>query len=288
MRSAWLAALAVVGACNATTPAPPEPLHTPAPGQTSRPNVEPNVAAAVVPDAMQAAPSPIPTATTQLIVSRSDDWEATATVLQRYRRKAGATWQPVGPPIASTLGRTGLGWGRGLHTVPEGDDPIKREGDGRSPAGVFRITNSYGYDKAPTGTNLPFQEVSRSWRCVNDAESEHYNKVLDSKQTTVDWSEAEKMRRNDHLYELVIEVDHNHIQRDVGVPTPGDGSCIFLHVWRRPGAPTIGCTAMPLEDMHALLSWLDPKAVPVLVALPNSRYEAVRVDWNLPDISVTP
>lgn len=288
MHHAWLAALAVVGACNATNSAPSEPLHTPAPGQTPRANVEPAGAATVVPDAMQAMRSPIPVATTQLIVSRSDDWTATTTVLQRYERKAGASWQAVGPPIASTLGRTGLGWGRGLHATPDGTDPIKREGDGRSPAGVFRITNSYGYSNAPKGTTLPFQEVSRSWRCVNDAESAHYNKVLDSKQTTVDWSEAEKMRRNDHLYELVIEVDHNHIQRDVGVPTPGDGSCIFLHVWRRPGAPTIGCTAMPLEDMQALLSWLDPTAAPVLVALPNSRYEALRVAWNLPAVADAP
>ena len=34
-------------------------------------------------------------------------------------------------------------------------------------------------------------------------------------------------------------------------------SAIFLHVWKEPGAPTCGCTAMAREDLLELLRWLD-------------------------------
>ena len=70
------------------------------------------------------------------------------------------------------------------------------------------------------------------------------------------------MRRDDHVYELGVVVEHN----DACVP--GRGSAIFLHVWREPGAPTAGCTSMARDDLLRLLRWLDPAAEPLLVQLP--------------------
>ena len=212
----------------------------------------------------------------------SEGWTGTNAVLQRYERQQDTPWKPVGDPITSTIGHAGLGWGRGLHPSPKAGEPIKHEGDGRSPAGVFLIGHSYGYDKAPSGTSLPYEQVTRNWRCVSDANSTHYNRVLDRQKTTNDWRSAERMRRRDTLYEFVIEVDHNHIVPAETSPTPGDGSCIFLHVWDQPGAPTIGCTAMPLSAMRTLLQWLRPTASPVLVALPREHYEILQIAWGLP------
>ncbi len=224
----------------------------------------------------------LPEASTQLILSLSEGWTGTDASLLRFEREPGGPWKPVGGPIPSTLGHAGLGWGRGLHPEPPKEEPTKREGDGRSPAGVFHIGGAYGYKDAPSDTELPFQRVTRSWRCVNDTESVHYNRIVNSKVVEEDWSEAEHMRRWDSLYELVIEVDHNRIIPEHGTPESGDGSCIFLHVWRRPGAPTIGCTAMELENMKGLLSWLRPEASPILVALPRARYQSLRASWQLP------
>ncbi len=227
---------------------------------------------------------PVPAEATQLIVSVSEGWTGRDAVLQRYERQQGKPWKPIGQPIQSTIGHAGLGWGRGLHPPPKADEPIKHEGDGRSPAGAFLIGRSYGYDKAPAGTTLPYEQVTRNWRCVSDAKSTHYNRVLDRQKITNDWRSAERMRRRDTLYEYVIEVDHNHIVPAEVSPTPGDGSCIFLHVWDQPGAPTIGCTAMPLSAMRTLLEWLRPTASPVLVALPREHYEILRNDWGLPGL----
>src|SRR5437016_550418 len=78
----------------------------------------------------------------QLVVVRSADWQATSGELRRYQRRE-AGWSEVGDPAPVTLGRSGLAWGRGLHGAPPGR-PIKREGDGRAPAGAFALTASFG------------------------------------------------------------------------------------------------------------------------------------------------
>ena len=62
----------------------------------------------------------------------------------------------------------------------------------------------------------------------------------------------------------------------------GAGSCIFMHVWQGPSAPTVGCTALAIRPLVELMSWLAPLRTPVLVQLPRSVYERVRVEWDLP------
>jgi len=71
------------------------------------------------------------------------------------------------------------------------------------------------------------------------------------------------MLRQDELYRWGILVDHN-----AGSPVAGNGSCIFMHIWRGPGEPTVGCTAMPAAEIEKVLGWLDPASQPLLVQLP--------------------
>jgi hypothetical protein len=59
-------------------------------------------------------------------------------------------------------------------------------------------------------------------------------------------------------------------------------SCIFLHAWPAPGLPSPGCTMMSLTDVRALLTWLDPRAEPVLVQLPRSIADKAAAAWGLP------
>ncbi len=63
----------------------------------------------------------------------------------------------------------------------------------------------------------------------------------------------ERLWRADPLYDLVLLTDWNG-----GLPVPGRGSAIFLHRWRRPGAPTAGCIALSPPD----LAWLAARAAP--------------------------
>lgn len=254
------------------------------PSQTGPPPQPPDAKVASQ-DALRPRPvGPIPRSSKQLIVTLSADWSEASAVLYRFERDNDGLWLPAGKPFDTMLGRRGLGWGRGLHELPAADKgPIKVEGDGKSPAGVFAVDALFGYDEAFAGsTKLTYQQVDKTWRCVDDSKSRHYNRILTSKNVEVDWDESEDMRRRDELYRLVVAIDHNSIFK--GTPVPDGGSCIFFHVWRRRGAPTIGCTAMPLAKMKLLASWLDPASAPVLVALPRAEYLKVQESWLLPQL----
>jgi L,D-peptidoglycan transpeptidase YkuD (ErfK/YbiS/YcfS/YnhG family) len=239
-------------------------------------------AAAPPPAAAPAATSPIPAEARQLIVAVTEDWSAVPARLSRWEREAGGAWRAVGEPWTGVVG-SGTGWGRGLHGegAPAGQaGPQKQEGDGRAPAGVFALGGAYGYaGKPPKGTRWSYTPVDKSWYCVDDSASRSYGTILDADQLAEDardWSSAETMKRRDALYTWVVDVAHNpgHAARA--------GSCIFLHVWRAEGSPTVGCTAMPKPALEAVLGWLDPAARPTYVLLPRAAYAELTAAWNLP------
>ena len=224
---------------------------------------------------------------TQLVTVVSEDWNGFSAVLRRYERRAHAggapmgAWSPVAKPVRVVLGREGYGWGRGLHGdgSPGGrPGPIKREGDGRSPAGAFGIGPVYGYAEARASVALPYRHASADLRCVDDPSSRHYNRIVSALDTDVDWKSAEHMRRDDDLYVLTVVVEHN-----TASPRPQAGSCIFLHLWRGPGEGMSGCTAMPLDVLEAMVDWFGPGTA-ALVALPHSEYDALEDAWGLPPL----
>lgn len=222
--------------------------------------------------------SPVPTNSRQMILSVGADWEETRAVLRLYERPGpGAAWAAVGTPFEGSLGPAGLAWGRGLH--PEGlAGPVKREGDGKSPAGIFELRVVTGYSEAAAaGTRMPYRQATATLRCVDDARSIHYNRLADEATTTKDWSSAEDMRRQDDQYRFTVWVGHN----DAPV-APGGGSCIFLHLREDAQAVTAGCTAFEPGPMEKLLRWLDPKTRPVLVQLPQAEHSTRAAEWGLP------
>lgn len=175
------------------------------------------------------------------------------------RPEADSAWQTVTGPLEVTLGRNGLAAGRGEH---HGGLPAelaeKREGDGCSPAGIFRLPTAFG-DAPPKGLRIEFLRCTPTLRGVDDVKSSHYNQIVDSASVPSDWDSAEEMQRADGLYKLGAVVAHN------ADGLPGGGSCIFLHLWRGAGQPTAGCTAMTEEHLRHVLQWLDPAAEPRLV-----------------------
>ena len=222
----------------------------------------------------------------QLVLVVSDDWDATTATLQCYARAdTGAKWQRVGQAAPANIGRTGLAWGRGLHGQPalsgvEGlPGPVKREGDGKAPAGAFALPSAFGYaaQEDAGGIRLPYIPLTSNVVGVDDVKSKRYNQIVRLDQVTKDWDSFETMRRDDGLYEWGVVVNHNTTPVQ-----PGAGSCIFLHVWRGPGKPTAGCTAMSRDDLLAVMKWLDPRCRPVLVQLPRAAYDRLAKPWGLP------
>ena len=234
------------------------------------------------------SPAVVPAATRQLLLGTFDAWDATAVTLSRWQRSArpGAAWTQVGDSWQAVLGVHGAAWGRGLHGAgaPAGESgPVKREGDGKSPAGVFALGDAFGYAAAPpAGARLPYRALTPDWKCIDDPRSRHYNQLLDTAGLAPDWSSFETMRRDDDLYRFGVFVDHN--QR----AAPGAGSCIFLHVWRAADRGTAGCTAMPRPRIASLVAWLDPAAHPVYALVPSARRAALAGAWGLPSAPPPP
>jgi D-alanyl-D-alanine dipeptidase len=229
---------------------------------------------------------------TQLIVVTTASWDAVDGRLQRYQRtSAHGAWGPVGDSFAIVVGKHGLGWGVGvMAAAAEGrsaTDPVKKEGDGKSPAGVFQLGTAFG--AAPeilSGSKMRYLELTPSIECVDDVSSRHYNRLVDrSKTAEIDWKSSEHMRDVGEAYRMGIVVDHNGIAGpESKPPVRGGGSCIFLHIWQGPGHGTAGCTAMAPGEMEGLLRWLDPKRKPLLVQLTAGEYARVMKSWKLPEV----
>jgi L,D-peptidoglycan transpeptidase YkuD (ErfK/YbiS/YcfS/YnhG family) len=224
---------------------------------------------------------------TQMVVVTASDWNSSQGTLQRYEReRPGNSWKAVGEPITVVVGKNGLGWGSGLISIDSlrgPNDPVMQEGDGKAPAGVFRLSKAFGYSaQEQPGWKMPYVGLTPSIECVDDTNSKFYNTLVDTKIISPDWGshENEHMLRSDDLYRWGILVEHN-----TNPATPGGGSCIFMHIWRGPGQPTVGCTAMPQADLESLLGWLDPDRKPLLVQLPAAQYQALRHRWHLPSLS---
>jgi L,D-peptidoglycan transpeptidase YkuD (ErfK/YbiS/YcfS/YnhG family) len=222
---------------------------------------------------------PIAPSVTQLVVVTSADFTAWRAELQRYERSSGGAWRASGPRLPVVLGRSGYAWGDGLHgsgAPVSRTGPRKREGDGRSPAGVFAIGTMHGYAAtAPAGATLPYQQATAAQRCVDDPRAAEYNRIVEAGPHGESWRSAERMRRDDAVYELALDIEHNR-----SPVIAGHGSCIFAHVWVNAQTPVAGCTGMELAELRALLVWLQPGAL--WVSLPGEEYRALRTCGDLP------
>jgi L,D-peptidoglycan transpeptidase YkuD (ErfK/YbiS/YcfS/YnhG family) len=225
--------------------------------------------------------SPVPANSSQMILVLTDSVSANQGKLIRFQRaSASAPWQQIGMAIPIALGRNGMAWGRGLHTADTTVMPFKREGDGRSPAGVFTLSAAFGQvpKEQLLDIKMPYIYLMDGVECVDDPASRFYNQMVDTnKVDAVDWHSSEKMWHPGIWYRWGAVVDHNKTP-----VVPGAGSCIFLHNWSEPGETTAGCTAMAPEQMKGIILWLDPDKHPVLVQLPFPLYQRYRQSWQLP------
>ena len=235
------------------------------------------LAAALLPWLAAAAEpaSAVPRDSLQLVVIISRGWEATAATILRFERAApGADWLAVGLAKRGVVGRNGMAWGRGLH--PDGlEGAEKWEGDGATPAGVFRI--SWAFGAAPRKVDLAFTVARPGLVCVTDKTSPHYNKVVDLAKNPMRWDTDEPLLGVDETYELAVVLDQN--------PPPierGRGACIFIHSWKGTGKPTNGSVAVARDAVDSLVEWLDAQARPVAVVLPWEEYRRDQRAWGLP------
>lgn len=229
--------------------------------------------------------SGVPASSRQLVLVVTDSVRCTQGVMTRFERQTGhSKWQQTGERIPVVLGRNGLGLGRGLHDPMRIEDfPVKREGDGKSPAGIFGLSAVFGYAAADEmqDLNMPYLHVTAFTECIDDAQSHYYNRIVSrdslGQSQDIDWTSSEKMSRAGIYYELGVVVDHNS-----DPVKKGAGSCIFIHNWADPTETSAGCMEVAPHNMERIAYWLDIDKEPVLVQLTRGLYDEFRDSWHLP------
>jgi L,D-peptidoglycan transpeptidase YkuD (ErfK/YbiS/YcfS/YnhG family) len=128
---------------------------------------------------------------------------------------------------------------------------LKREGDGTSPAGVWPIRRVlYRPDRGPAPrTALPVEAIAPDNGWCDDPADANYNRPVKLPYP----ASAERMARDDGLYDIVVVLGHNDDPVVAGL-----GSAIFLHLARPDFAPTEGCVALARPDLEALLAVAAP------------------------------
>ena len=156
------------------------------------------------------------------------------------RRRAGEPTRGIltfdGQAIPVALGRGGL-------------KANKREGDGGTPIGVFHpVRLWWRKDRhARPKTALPVRAIRADDGWCEDPSDRRYNRPV----RVAASSTADRLMRTDHLYDFIVEIDHNTRPR-----VSGRGSAVFLHLARPGFAPTAGCIAMTRGAMVRLLARL--------------------------------
>lgn len=205
-------------------------------------------------------------------------WDSTSGSLRRYARESDTgPWRAVGEVVPIVVGRTGVAWDDS-QVRPGAGEPVKREGDGRSPAGAFALDTAFGFDirQIVSWVRLPYVQLRTTTECVDDVRSLHYNTIVNRDSVArVDWTSSERMREIEQ-YAFGVRVAYNT------PPRAARGSCIFLHIWGGPRSSTAGCTAMDEGALRELMSWIDPQRRPLLVQLPAPAYRRMRGAWQLP------
>jgi len=128
---------------------------------------------------------------------------------------------------------------------------VKREGDGATPAGVWPLRRAlFRPDREPPpATRLPLAPITHDDGWCDDPADPAYNRPVKQPYG----ARAERMWREDRLYDLVIVLGHN----DAPV-VPGAGSAVFLHLARPDYGPTEGCVAVSRSDFLVLLGAAEP------------------------------
>lgn len=227
----------------------------------------------------------MPAGTTQAVIGITDGWDNSNVTLSLVEQGRNGAWSRVLGPFPGRLGRNGTVWGLGVHSNPRGAT-LKKEGDGRSPAGIFALGGLWVTNPTPVkhDSHFPYVKVGPRDLWVTDlAMPNLYNRwVRLDHDAATPWELHEQMRQTDYAHSIKMLICHNTAER-AGGPVVGGGSSIFFHIWRNDGAaPTAGCTSMAEPNLRALIARLDTRRKPVYILLPRAEYARLRTAWRLP------
>jgi L,D-peptidoglycan transpeptidase YkuD (ErfK/YbiS/YcfS/YnhG family) len=217
----------------------------------------------------------------QVLVVLTDDWTSLKGRLYCFSKHHGKWELEFSNSIV--VGSQGLGIGDGLVSFSIDQAPIKKEGDLKSPAGIFTIGKAFGYASNENAKWIqnPYIQATDTLICIDDLHSVHYNTLVNNDSSRSDWKSFEYMHRKDDFYKWGLFINHN-----AGKPVAGKGSCIFMHIWENDHVGTDGCTAMKEEDMIKVLHWINVQHNPLLIQVPKTAYAKLAARFDLPKVDM--
>lgn len=125
----------------------------------------------------------------------------------------------------------------------------EKEGDRKTPVGIFTTTMAFGIKPNP-GTALPYIQATESvYGCDDDPR--YYNTIID---TAVVHHEC----HGEHLIDYVPHYHYGMTTSYNQEQIPGKGSCIFVHC-KGPNPYTAGCVALDEDFMVKVLQACDTR-----------------------------
>ena len=126
----------------------------------------------------------------------------------------------------------------------------QKEGDGKTPTGVYRFNMAFGILENPGITVMPYLRLDESHHWVDDSNSQYYNQFVSTRDVEIDWNSSEHLYKIAPSYNYVLSTTYNE------ECIPNKGSAIFLHCTSRSFGPTAGCIAIPEEYMIEVMKKL--------------------------------
>ena len=146
--------------------------------------------------------------------------------------------------ISGRVGRKGVG--------------KEKEGDEKTPVGVYRFTTAFGILPNPGITALPYVKLDETHHWVDDSQSKYYNQMVSTRDVEKDWNSSEHLYKSVYSYKYVLALDYN------AECVPGKGSAIFLHCPSKNNEGTSGCISIPEKTMCQVMQLLQPGCVIII------------------------
>ena len=186
-----------------------------------------------------------PATARQLVTVEANSMRTTYATLRSWKRSHGC-WVAAGGPYQARLGKNGLA-------------VTRREGDGTTPTGIYRIGSTMYGNEANPGVGYRYRRLRCGDWWDEDPRSPTYNSfqhvACGAKPPFA--GDSEGMWQQPRPYPFLAVIEYN--MRPV---VPGRGSGIFLHA--QTGGPTAGCISVRKGELRTVLRWLSPAAAPVI------------------------
>lgn len=206
-----------------------------------------------------------------LIVVTTSNGSSYEGELSMWKKTWGGRWLRDKNIIDVMIGRNGIGigheWKRWNKYFPY---PLKKEGDGKTPMGIYRIGTKFGFkEQSEYGQTDNYLKIKGDTVCVDDPNSTYYNKILVSSEKEIknkNWNSAEVMSR-EPLYNQGILIEYVSSREERA------GSCIFIHEIDVKKEGTSGCIAMKKENIEFLYNELKDNTNAAIITMTKNDFE---------------